>query len=46
MAVLALVVSEPGCKNFLETSQGARGKHLRSERIGLQLLQVCLHRES
>jgi hypothetical protein len=42
VAVLASVVGEPRGKDFLKSGEGAGGEHLGSERIGLELLEVCL----
>lgn len=42
MAVLASVMCEPGCQNFLQRGKSARGDHFRSQRIGLELLQIGL----
>jgi hypothetical protein len=41
--VLALVLRDPRRENLLEPGERARSQHLRAQRIGLQLLEVCLH---
>jgi hypothetical protein len=42
VAMLAAVVREPRSQNFLKSRQCARRDHLSSERVCLQLLEVCL----
>jgi hypothetical protein len=40
--VLALVVRNPRREDLLQPRECARGQHLGAQRVGLQLLEVCL----
>jgi len=44
VAVLVLVMGNPGCEEFLQTSECARRQHLGAHRVGLKLLEISLQR--
>jgi len=42
VAMFGTIMGEPRGYDFLQTGQGARSEHFRSEWVGLELLQVGL----
>jgi hypothetical protein len=42
VAILVAVLCDPGSEDFLGTRERTRGDHLGTQRVGLELAQVCL----
>jgi hypothetical protein len=42
VAMLVLVVCDPGCQDLLQTSKRTRSEHLGAQRVGLKLLEIGL----
>lgn len=44
VAMLAAVMRDPRGEQFLDAEESTRGDHLGSQRVRLELLEVCLDR--